>query len=142
MRPSGDKDFRKSLGVVLVHRGVDDSGRNRVYTNAILCVFHRETSRDGRNPAFRDHRDRSWHSGYGMLDHRGGYTDDASAGLLRQHLLNRQLADVDKALQVGGSESSEGCLKFRISAVRPRPASSSGLTRRSRFMKAAPGPPS
>src|ERR1700689_1834207 len=91
---------------------VDDSWRDRVYTDAVLCIFHRETSRDGLNSAFRDHWNRSIHSSYGMVGQRARYADDASPDFLRQHLFDRELADVDKAFQVDRSESFEvlGCV--------------------------------
>src|SRR5271163_3182946 len=95
-----------------MQRSIDDSRRDRVHTDAVLCIFHRETSRDGLNSAFRDHWNRSIHSGYGMVGQRARYADDASAGFLRQHLFDRELADVDEAFQVDRSESFEvlGCV--------------------------------
>src|SRR5216683_6906753 len=90
-----------------MHRSVDHSWRNRVYTNAIFCVLHRETSRDGLDPAFGDHRDRSSHSGYRMVDQCRRYANDASARFLRHYLFNLELGDVYEAFQVGGSERFE-----------------------------------
>ena len=88
-----------------MHRSIDDSWRNRVHTNAILCIFHRETSRDRLEAALRDHWDRRIHSGYRMFGHCSRNADDASASLLREHLLNSELGNVDEAFQVNGGES-------------------------------------
>src|SRR5271170_6404370 len=95
-----------------MQRSVDDSRRYRVHTDAVLCIFHREMSRDGLNSAFRDHGHRSVHTSYGMVGQRARYADDASASFLRQHLFNRELADVDEAFHVDRSESFEvlGCV--------------------------------
>src|SRR5580704_896302 len=90
-----------------MHRSIDDSWRNHVHTNAVLCIFHRETSRDRLEAALRYHRDRSIYSGYRMLGHCSRNANDASAGFLRDHLSNRELGDVDEAFQVNGGESFE-----------------------------------
>jgi len=90
-----------------MHRSIDDSWRNRVHTNVILCIFHRETSRDRLEAALRDHRNRGIHSRYRMFGHRGRNADDASASFLREHLFNRELGDVDEAFQIDGGERFE-----------------------------------
>ena len=42
-----------------------------------------------------------------MLGQRSRDANDTSARSLLQHLLNRELGDVDETFEVGGSESSE-----------------------------------
>src|SRR5271155_75890 len=88
-----------------MHRSIDDSWRNRVHTNAILGIFHRETSRDRLDDALRDHWDRRIHSVYLMLVHCVRNANNTSASFLREHLLNRQLGNVDEAFQVNRGES-------------------------------------
>jgi hypothetical protein len=40
---------------ISVHRCVDDARRNRIHTDALFGVFHRETPRDGLEAALGDH---------------------------------------------------------------------------------------
>src|SRR5713101_8481187 len=49
----GRQSLQEVLRVVLMHGSIDDSGRNRVDANAVLYIFHRETSRGGLDSALR-----------------------------------------------------------------------------------------
>src|ERR1700733_826790 len=85
---------------VVVHGRVDDARRDGVYADALLDIFHRQVARDGFKPAFGNHRHRGVGPRYRVIHQRRGYVDDAAAGLLRQHLLDRELADMEKTLDI------------------------------------------
>jgi hypothetical protein len=70
----------------------------------LLRVFHRQAPRDGLEAAFRDHRNCGVRSGDRVIHQRRGDIDDASAGLLSQHLLDRELADEEKTFDIDGNE--------------------------------------
>ena len=92
------------LRSVPVKRRVDDARRDGVHAYALFRVFHRQAPRDGLKAAFRDHRNCSVYSGDRVIHHRRRDIDDASAGLLNQHLLDRELADEEKTFDVDGNE--------------------------------------
>ncbi len=77
--------------------------------NRICCfrVFHREVSGDGFKAAFRDHGKRGGNASNGVVSERCSNGDDAAAGVLCQHLLNRKLRDVNEAFEIGRNESAK-----------------------------------
>jgi hypothetical protein len=95
------------FGIVRVHGRIDDPRSDRVEPYAFLRVLHREAPRDRLQPAFRDHGKRSVNARDRMLDHCGGHRSDAPTTLLRQHLLDGEVGDMDVALEVRSGQLFE-----------------------------------
>ena len=87
------KGREKILRIILVNRRIDNARRDGVDAYALFCAFHCPAPRHGLKAASRDHRDRTVYSTDRVIHRRRRYIDDASAGLLSQHLLDRELAD-------------------------------------------------
>jgi hypothetical protein len=79
--------------------GVSTTRRDRIHANALFRVFHRQAACDSLEAAFGDHRNRTV-SGDRVFNHRRRDIDNASAGLLSQHLLDRELGDEEKTFDV------------------------------------------
>src|ERR1700746_3104768 len=88
-------------------RCVNDAGSYSVESNMLLSVFHREVSGDGFKAAFRDHGKRGGNASNRVISQRCSNGDDAAAGLLCQHLLNRKLSDINEAFEIGRNESAK-----------------------------------
>src|ERR1700722_15729249 len=95
------------LRMILVHRSVYNARSNGVHAYTMLDVFHREAPCDRLQSAFRDHRNGGIGSSNRMIDQRRSDIDNASAGLLRQHLLDSELTYVEKALDVDRNERTQ-----------------------------------
>ncbi len=95
------------LRVILVHGSIDDTGRDGVHPYALSRIFNRQAPSDGLQAALGEHRDRRVYSGDRVINHRRGDIHDASAGLLGQHLLDRELADKEEAFDVDGDEGPQ-----------------------------------
>ena len=74
-----------------MHGRIDLTRRDRIHANALFRVFHRQAARDSLEAAFGDHRNRAVYSGDRVIHQRGRDIDDATAGLLSQHVLDRVL---------------------------------------------------
>src|SRR5882724_7462099 len=79
----------------------------RVHTNSLLRVLHRKATGDCVDAAFGNHWHRRGERRERMIGDGGRDTHDAAVGLLRQHLLDDQLRDVDEAVQVGGGQRAK-----------------------------------
>ena len=95
------------LRLPLMHGRIDDHRRNGVDAYALLAILHRQAARDSFQASLDHHRngridprDRMIHLGRGDIN-------DASAGVLSQHLLDRQLGDQEKTFEVDRCESTK-----------------------------------
>ncbi len=96
--------LKKIFRVILVHRRIDLARRDRVHAYALFRVFHCQATSGGLKAAFCDHRNGNVYSGDRVIHQRRRNVDDASAGLLSQHLLDRELGHEEKAFDVHGRE--------------------------------------
>ena len=103
-RPIGERLSITSLGVVTVQRRIDDAGRDRVHADAVFRVLHRQVLGDCFQTAFGDHRHRRREAPDRVPSQGRRDRDDAPAGLLRQHLLDRELGEVEESFEVGRDE--------------------------------------
>jgi hypothetical protein len=87
-----------------VHRCIDNARRDGIHAYALFSIFHCQAPRDGLKAALRDHWERRVDSGDRVIYHSRSDIDDASAGLLSQHLLDRKLANEEKTLDIDGNE--------------------------------------
>src|SRR6516164_4349831 len=83
-----------SLG--FVHRRLDDAQRNRVYSNAVLYVLHRQRPRHRVQTALGHDLNGHGYAGDRVVHERRRDIHNAAA-LLSHHLPDRQLRNVEKA---------------------------------------------
>jgi hypothetical protein len=92
---------------IAVKRRVNDAGRDGVYPDAVFRVLHREVLGDRLKTAFGNHRHRCRDAPDRIASKGRRDGDDAPAGLLRQHLLDGKLGDIEEALDVRRDERLE-----------------------------------
>ena len=90
-----------------VKRRVDDARRDGVHADAVFRVLHCQVLGDRFKTAFGDHRHRRRDAPDRVASQGRRDRDDAPAGLLRQHLLDGELGDVQEALEVRRDERLE-----------------------------------
>src|SRR6185436_2323807 len=78
-----------------------------VEADLVLRILRSQAQRDGFKSALGDHRNRSRNTYDRVGRQRGRDGNDASTRLLRKHLLDRPLRDVEEAFEVGGRERLE-----------------------------------
>ena len=90
-----------------MQRGVDDARRDSVESNTLFRVFQSQTSHHRVQATLSDHGNGSRLAGNWIVGQRGGDAHDAAAALLRLHLFNRKLRDVNEACEVGRDEGAK-----------------------------------
>src|SRR5216684_4059119 len=111
------KTFEKLQGLGLMHWSVDDARGDSVYANAVLCVLDGECARHRIQAALNHDLNGRPYTSNGLVNEGGGDIDDAAV-FLPQHLLHRELRNVEKARERRGDQSVE--FVGRVLSERPR----------------------
>ena len=99
--------LQKILGIIFVHRCIDNSRCHCIEADVILRVFTGKATRHCVQAALSDHSEGHRQSRVWIFDGGRRYVRHAATSALNQHLLHRQLRDVDEAFYVGGQQRAE-----------------------------------
>jgi len=90
-----------------VKRRLDDAGSHCIESDVLFRVFRSQASQSCVQTTFSDHRKGSGYAGNWIVGQRSSDAHDAASGLLRLHLFNRKLRDMNEAIEVSRDESAK-----------------------------------
>src|SRR5262245_12002714 len=86
---------------------INGAGSNCIHTDTLFCIFDGEAACNCINAAFGNHWDRSAYTRNGVVGERGRDADDAAAGSLQKHPLDRDLSYINETPKIGRNQPIE-----------------------------------
>ena len=101
------KGLQEILWVVFVKRSVNNSGRDRIEADVLLRIFRGQAAVIASRPPFVIIGRDTGKPPMGLSTNDDGDGRDASARLLSEHLLDRELGDVDVPFKIRRDQGTE-----------------------------------